>query len=58
MKDIKRLANQFKEAIEVAKGEREFYKDNTFRNFPLGCCGEPCDVLGQFLLDNDIEIFY
>lgn len=40
MKDIKRLANQFREAIEVAKEEREFYKDIVFRNFPIGCCGD------------------
>ncbi len=57
MKDIKRLANQFREAIEVAKEEREFYKDIVFRNFPIGCCGDTCDLLAQFLLDKDIEIY-
>jgi len=57
MKDIKSLANQFREAIEVAKEAREFYKDIVFRNFPIGCCGDTCDLLAQFLLDNDIEIY-
>ncbi|MCB5229220.1 MAG: hypothetical protein LHW44_04000 [Candidatus Cloacimonetes bacterium] len=58
MKELKRLANQFREAVDVAKGESETYKDNIFRNFPPGCCGEPCDVSGQFLLEHEIEIFY
>jgi hypothetical protein len=58
MKDIKQLANQFREAIEVAKEEREFYKDIVFRNFPVGCCGDTCALLAQFMLDNDIEIRY
>ncbi len=58
MKELKRLANQFREAVDVAKGESELFKDNIFRNIPPGCCGEPCDVLGQLLLENDIEIYY
>ena len=57
MKDIIHLANQFREAIEVAKKERAFYKDFLFRNFPVGCCDDTCDLLAQFLLDNDIEIY-
>lgn len=57
MKDIKQLANQFRKAIEAANEEREFYMDN-FCNFPIGCCGDTCDLLGQFLLDNNIEIYY
>jgi hypothetical protein len=58
MKDIIQLANQFREAIEVAKEERAFYNDIVFCNFPVGCCGDTCDLLGQFLLDNDIKIYY
>lgn len=53
-KNIKQLANQFREAIEMAKEEKEFYKDIVFRNFPIGCCGDTCDLLAQFLLDNNI----
>ena len=57
MKYIKQLANQFREAIEAAKEAGAFYKDISFRNFPVGCCGDTCDLLAQFLLDNDIEIY-
>ena len=57
MKDIKRLANQFRDAIHLAKDAGEFYKDVLFCNFPRGCCGDASDLLAQFLLENGIRTY-
>jgi len=48
MKNIKTLAIQFRDAIDRAKEEREFYKDRTFRNFPCGCCDISSELLAQY----------
>lgn len=56
MKDIKRLVNQFWDAIDVARDAEEFDKDFSFCKFPRGCCGDASDLLAQFLLENGIQI--
>lgn len=58
MKDIKRLANQFRNAIDQARDVGEFDKDFSFYKFPRGCCGDASDLLAQYLLDNDIRTYY
>lgn len=58
MKDIKRLVNQFRDAIDAAKDIGEFDKDFSFYKFPRGCCGDASDLLGQFLLENGIRTYY
>ena len=49
MKEIKQLAMQFRDAIDIAKEAGDFDKDLSFCNFPLGCCGDASDLLAQFL---------
>lgn len=58
MKDIKRLVKQFRNAIDLAMNEGEFYSDLSFCKFPLGCCGDTSDLLSQFLLENNIRTYY
>ncbi|UZP01917.1 hypothetical protein JW813_09210 [Clostridium botulinum] len=58
MKDIKQLVYQFRDAIDMAKDEGDFYKDNSFHKFPRGCCGDTSDLLAQFLLKNGIQTYY
>jgi len=58
MKDSKRLANQFRDAIDVARYAGEFDKDVSFYKFPSGCCGDASDLLAQFLLENGIRTYY
>ena len=45
MKDIKRLANNFRNAIDIARELGEFERDLSFCNFPRGCCGDNPDFL-------------
>ena len=56
--DIKKLANQFRNAIDQARDVGEFDKDFSFYKFPRGCCGDASDLLAQYLLDNDIRTYY
>lgn len=58
MKDIKRMARQFRNAIDKARDAGEFDKDFSFYKFPCGCCGDTCELLAQFLLENGITTFY
>ncbi|WP_160684330.1 transglutaminase domain-containing protein [Clostridium sp. C2-6-12] len=58
MKDIMRLAKQFRDAIDAARKARDFDKDLSFNEFPRGCCGDTSDLLAQYLLENGIETNY
>lgn len=55
---IRKLAIQFRTAIEMAKADGEFNSDFLFPQFPHGCCGDASDLLGQYLLENGIESYY
>lgn len=52
MKKLETLVFNFRNAIETAKGNNE--PDHFFRKFPTGQCGNTCDMLAQFLIDNGI----
>ncbi|KAF5047460.1 hypothetical protein [Acetobacterium wieringae] len=58
MKDITRLVNKFREALDLARDSGEFDNDISFYNFPRGCCGDASDLLAQFLLDHGIRTYY
>lgn len=58
MNDIKQLANDFRNAIEVTRNLGGFDSDLIFKRFPRGCCGDASDLLAQFLLENDIRTYY
>ncbi|SHL31826.1 hypothetical protein SAMN02745136_04636 [Anaerocolumna jejuensis DSM 15929] len=45
MKDIERLVNQFRDAINMAKDAGDFDRDFSFHKFPRGCCGDTSDLL-------------
>ena len=55
---IKSHAKKFRLALEKAKSTDEFRKDILFRNFPTGCCGDTCYLLGQYLLHKGIRTKY
>lgn len=55
MKNIESLASSFRKAIEEAKAANEFTHDFAFHSFPLGCCEDTCDLLGQYLLSKGIQ---
>lgn len=55
MREIKRLANNFRNAIDTAFEKGELRKDPLFSRFPNECCDLTCDLLGQYLLENGIE---
>ncbi len=54
---IDMIAN-FRRAIERARDNGYFIKDISFMSFPLGCCGDTCDLLAQFLQDVGIRTYY
>ena len=41
MREIEALALKFRAAIEEAKEEKRFNRNQRFKNFPSGCCGIP-----------------
>lgn len=57
MENIKNLAFQFRNAIELAKEKGETDSFHFFQRFPDGCCGDASDLLAQYLWDNGIKTF-
>ena len=55
---IKKLVRDFRDAIDIAKNEGAFSGDFSFYKFPQGCCGDACDLIAQYLLDNGIKTWY
>lgn len=56
--DIRQLASQFRNAIDIARDAGEFNEDISFYKFPRGCCGDTCHLLAQFLLESGIRTYY
>ena len=52
---IRKLAFDFRNAIDIAILESEFCGDSVFKRFPSGCCGDTVDLLGQYLLEKGLE---
>ena len=52
MQEIEALALKFRTAIEEAKEDKRFNRDQRFNNFPSGCCGITSELLAKFLYDN------
>ena len=57
MREIKRLANNFRNAIDTAFEKGELRKYPLFSRFPNECCDLTCDLLGQYLLESGIETY-
>ena len=55
MIDIERLAKEFRYATEAACENGEMRKHPPFSGFPNECCDLTCDLLGQYLFENNIE---
>ena len=55
---VKKLANDFRNAIEKAKKDNAFLTNiyvGCFCEFPYGCCDEASKLLSRFLLENNIK---
>ncbi len=57
MKNIKKLAEQFRKAMDIAKDLGDFNNNSTLCRFPCGCCTVASGLLAQFLLENDIRTY-
>ena len=55
MKPIIDLVCEFRQAIDIAKANREFNYRDRFSGFPIGCCDDACDLLGKYLYEKDIH---
>ena len=53
---IETLVYIYRKAIERALRDRRFDSKDRFSGFPIGCCDDTCDLLGQYLLENDIRM--
>lgn len=49
MLELEILANKFRDAIDAAKDDGRFYRDQNFREFPKRCCGVASELLGRYL---------
>lgn len=45
MQEIEELVVTFRKAIDEAKDDRRFDRDQRFTNFPRGCCGITSELL-------------
>lgn len=55
---IRAAAIQYRKAIEDLRDEGVFDNDFSFNLFPRACCGDASDLLGQFFLDEGIQMWY
>lgn len=53
---LESLVSNFRKAIEAAIDNNE--KDVFFKKFPFGQCGNTCDMLAQYLIDNGFSPVY
>ena len=58
MNRIYQLACQFRRAMEQAKKEGVFRCAPGFKEFPLGSCGNTCDLLAEYLMEFGIYTEY
>lgn len=49
MLELEILAYKFRNAIDAAKKEGRFNRDQDFREFPKRCCGVASELLGRYL---------
>ena len=57
MKNIKKLAEQFRKAMDIAKDLGDFNNNPALCQFPCGCCTVASGLLAQFLLENGIQTY-
>ena len=58
MAELLHLVCSFRNALEAASAAGEFNHDCAFWGFPNGCCGDTCDLLGQYLISHGIKTGY
>ena len=58
MKNIMRIVNQFRDAIDSAMDAAEFNGETPFCRFPSRCCGVASELLAHHLLMNGIRTQY
>ncbi len=57
-KTIFELAKQFRKAIENARFEGLFDRDDSFSYFPKRCCGDTCYLLAEYLSSKEQASIY
>lgn len=55
MNSIEELVCKFRQAIDLARANKEFNYRDRFSKFPIGCCDDACDLLGKYLYKNGIH---
>lgn len=58
MNTVKKLAHDFRKAIEKAIEVDELGLDFAFERFPRGCCGDTSYLLAEYLFENGIVTSY
>ncbi len=58
VEELLKIVSEFRQAIDKAMSKGEFEEDICFNNFPIGCCGDTADLLGQYLLTHGIKTKY
>ena len=57
--EIYRLACDFRRAINLAVSLHDFDDDPVMCSFPVGCCGDTADLIGEYLLNNGLtDLWY
>lgn len=51
---IYNLVKEFRNLVDLAK-ENGLFSGDLFEQFPYECCGDMCSILGEFLLNNNIQ---
>lgn len=49
------LAKKYRIAIKAAQNDNQFVQDRTFKDFPIECCGDACDLLAVYLKRHGIN---
>ena len=58
MTNLEKLVTEFRMALDHAHSSGDFIHDPAFWNFPNGCCGDTCVLLGEYLYTHGIETDY
>lgn len=58
IRKIRRLVERFRTAMDELQEKGLFDKENPFRSFPRGCCGDTSYLLAEYLRKKGIDTIY